>query len=92
MRINDQTREIDVTHENSVTMRIVTVIQKRSCESEDDRRLGIRRSDSGRRFDESDETMQCDEKLPRSNCVWYNGLSVDWNSLDQAMLREREEI
>ena len=67
------------------------MIQKRSCESEDDRRLGIRRSDSGRRFDESDETMQCDEKLPRSNCVWYNGTPVDWNSLDQVKLEVREE-
>ena len=31
-------------------------------------------------------------EVPRSKCVWYKGSMVDWNSLDQAMLREREDI
>ena len=30
-------------------------------------------------------------EVPRSKCVWYKGSMVDWNSLDQVKLEEREE-
>ena len=32
------------------------------------------------------------QEVPRSKCVRYKGSMVDWNSLDQVKLEEREEI